>query len=58
MEKKLKVDPKGQTMLSPEEMRCITGGSITETVAKLALSGMQFFGNMGIKEAKRMKALL
>ncbi|HUQ66600.1 MAG TPA: hypothetical protein VM101_10615 [Flavitalea sp.] len=58
MKKKLKVDPKGQTMLSREEMRCIQGGSLTETVVKLVLSGMEYFYNMGIREAKRMKALL
>jgi hypothetical protein len=58
MEKKLKVDPKGQTMLTHEEMQSITGGSLTETVVKLVLSGMEYFYNMGIREAKRMKALL
>ena len=58
MEKKSKVDPKGQIMLSREDMRCICGGSLLETVVKLALSGMQYFYQMGISEAKRMKALL
>jgi hypothetical protein len=58
MEKKLKVDPKGQSMLSRAEMKGITGGSLTETVVKLVLSGMEFFYRMGINEAKRMKAQL
>jgi hypothetical protein len=58
MEKNLKVDPKGQSMLSRAEMKGITGGSLTETVVKLVLSGMEFFYRMGINEAKRMKAQL
>ena len=58
MEKKLKVDPKGHTMLSRTEMQSISGGSILETVVKLCLSGMDYFYRMGISEAKRMKAQL
>ena len=58
MEKNLKVDPKGQSMLSRAEMKSVTGGSLTETVVKLVMSGMEFFFRMGISEAKRMKAQL
>ncbi|MBL7696572.1 MAG: hypothetical protein JNK79_00370 [Chitinophagaceae bacterium] len=58
MEKQLKVDPKGHFMLSYDEMRNITGGGLTETVIKLVLAGMDFCYRMGIREAKRMKALL
>lgn len=58
MEKNLRVSPQGQTMLSREEMKSISGGSITETVVKLVLSGMEYFYRMGISEAKRMKAQL
>ena len=58
MEKNLKVDPKGQSMLSRGEMKIITGGSLTETIVKLVLSGMEFFYRMGISEAKRTKAQL
>jgi len=52
------VDPKGQTMLTRQEMQSITGGSLTETLVKLVLSGMDYFFRMGVTEAKRMKALL
>ena len=58
MEKRMKVDPKGQCELSRNEMQTITGGSITETVIKLVLSGASYFYQMGVREAKRMKALL
>lgn len=58
MEKKMKVDPKGITMLSRAEMQSISGGSLVETVVKLVLSGAEYFFYMGIREAKRMKAQL
>ena len=58
MEKRSMVDPKGQTMLTRQEMQNITGGSLTETLVKLVLSGMDYFFRMGVTEAKRMKALL
>jgi hypothetical protein len=58
MEKQLRVDPKSHTLLSTEEMRTISGGSLTETLVKLAISAAAYFFNMGVQEAKRMKALL
>ena len=58
MEKQVKVDPKRPLMLSRNEMQNIVGGSITETVIKAVLSGMEYFYRMGIREAKRMKAQL
>lgn len=58
MENKLKVDPKGQTMLSRAEMQNISGGSLVETLVKLVISGAEYFFRMGITEAKRMKAQL
>ena len=58
MEKKSRVDPVGQVMLSREEMQNITGGSLVETLVKLVLSGVDYFYRMGITEAKRMKAQL
>jgi len=58
MEKKLEVDPKGQTMLSRTEMQNICGGSILETVVKLVLSGAEFCFRLGIREAQRVKAQL
>jgi hypothetical protein len=58
MDKLTRVDPKGQTMLSPEEMQNITGGSLVETVAKIVWSISEYFFRMGVTEAKRMKALL
>lgn len=58
MEKQLRVDPKGHCLLSAEEQRSIKGGSITETVIKLVISGMDYFFRMGVREAKRMKSQL
>lgn len=58
MEKQIKVDPKGHLLLSQTEMRNIKGGSLTDIAVKLVLSGMDFFYRMGVREAKRMKALL
>ena len=58
MEKKLEVDPKGQTMLSRTEMQNICGGSILETVVKLVLSGAEFCFRLGVREAQRVKAQL
>ena len=58
MEKQLKVDLRGHSMLSPDEMRNIKGGGLTDTVIKLVLAGMDYCFRMGIREAKRMKALL
>lgn len=58
MEKQEKGDPKGHLMLSRNEMQDIVGGSITETIIKAVLSGMEFFYRMGIREAKRMKTQL
>ena len=58
MEKKLRVDPKGQTTLSREEMNGVTGGSLTETLVKLVISGAEYFFRLGIREAKRIKATL
>lgn len=54
----MKVDPKGHLLLSRTEMQEITGGSLTDIVVKLVLSGMDFFYRMGVREAKRMKSLL
>lgn len=39
----MKVDPKGQSALSCEEMTNITGGSITETVVKIVWSVTEIF---------------
>ena len=58
MEKQLRVDPKGHSLLSAEELRNTKGGSITETLVKLVMSGMDYFFRMGVREAKRMKAQL
>jgi hypothetical protein len=58
MVKKLKVDPKGQTMLSRAEMKNISGGSILETVVKMVLSGAEYCFRLGIREAQRVKAQL
>ncbi len=45
-------------MLSREEMKNISGGSLTETLGKLVLSGAEDFYRMGIRVAKRMKSML
>jgi hypothetical protein len=58
MEKEMKVDPKGQSALSCEEMTNITGGSITETVVKIVWSVTEYFFRVGVSEGKRMKAQL
>lgn len=58
MEKQLKVDPKGHSLLSRTEMQDIVGGSLMEMVIKLVMSGMDYCFRGGIREAKRMKALL
>lgn len=58
MEKKSKVDPKGQTMLSHEEMRSFNGGLHAETIVKIILSGAGYFFRSSVSEAKRMKILL
>jgi hypothetical protein len=52
------VDPRGNSLLSQEDMQNISGGSLTDTVIKLVISGMDFFYRMGIREAKRMKTQL
>ena len=54
----MKVDPKGQSALSCEEMTNITGGSITETVVKIVWSVTEYFFRLGVSEGKRMKAQL
>jgi hypothetical protein len=58
MEKKSRVDPKGYTMLSHEEMQSISGGSLTESIVKMVFSAAEYFFRMGVREAKRMKAQL
>jgi len=58
MEKQLRTDPQGHILLSREQMDVISGGSLTETLVKLAMSAAAFFFNMGVQEAKRTKALL
>lgn len=58
MEKQLRVDSKGHSMLNAQELRSIKGGSLTETVIKLVFAGMDFFFRMGVQEAKRMKSQL
>lgn len=58
MEKQFKVDPKGQYALSKEEMQRIVGGSLAETLVKLAMQGAEYFFRMGVREGRRMKSLL
>ena len=58
MKETMKVDPKGQTMLSRDEMMNIKGGSLTETVVKYVVSLSEYFFHMGVREGKRMKAML
>ena len=54
----MQVDPKGHLLLKRAEMQNIKGGSLTDIVVKLVLSGVDFFYRMGIRESKRMKSLL
>jgi hypothetical protein len=58
MEKKLKVDPKGQTMLTRAEMQSISGGSLLDTIVKMVLSGAEYCFRLGVREAQRVKAQL
>jgi hypothetical protein len=58
MEKKLKVDPKGQTMLTRAQMQSVSGGSLVDTIVKLVISGAEYCFRMGVREAHRVKAQL
>lgn len=54
----IKLDVGSLRPLSTDEMQKIYGGSIADYLMKFAAWGANYFFNMGVREGRRMRALL